>query len=153
MIIYPEGTATRDPDLWPMAAKTGVARLALATGAPVIPVARWGTQNVLPYGIYEAQGVATANRAYGSRQAGRPVGMGRQADLGTGPARRHGRDHDRGNGPGGIPAGEEPPAIPFDMSKSVPEKPSPTNGGSMPPAPGQSRNRGERLGLGAPVQR
>src|ERR1700761_1480318 len=50
VIVYPEGTATRDPDLWPMAAKTGVARLALATGAPVIPVARWGTQNVLPYG-------------------------------------------------------------------------------------------------------
>ncbi len=50
VIIYPEGTATRDPDLWPMASKTGVARLALATGAPVIPVARWGTQDVLPYG-------------------------------------------------------------------------------------------------------
>ena len=49
-MIYPEGTATRDPDLWPMVAKTGVARVALATGAPVIPVARWGTQNVLPYG-------------------------------------------------------------------------------------------------------
>ena len=50
MIIYPEGTATRDPDLWPMVAKTGVARLALATGAPVIPVAHWGTQDILPYG-------------------------------------------------------------------------------------------------------
>jgi 1-acyl-sn-glycerol-3-phosphate acyltransferase len=50
VIFYPEGTATRDPDLWPMVAKTGVARLALATGAPVIPVAHWGTQDILPYG-------------------------------------------------------------------------------------------------------
>jgi 1-acyl-sn-glycerol-3-phosphate acyltransferase len=50
LIIYPEGTATRDPDLWPMVAKTGVARLALTTGVPVIPVAQWGTQNILPYG-------------------------------------------------------------------------------------------------------
>ncbi|MGH3736929.1 MAG: lysophospholipid acyltransferase family protein [Micromonosporaceae bacterium] len=42
--IYPEGTVTRDPDWWPMAAKTGVARLALATDVPVIPVAVWGAQ-------------------------------------------------------------------------------------------------------------
>lgn len=50
VVIYPEGTATRDPDRWPMTAKTGVARLALATGVPVIPVAHWGTQEILPYG-------------------------------------------------------------------------------------------------------
>jgi 1-acyl-sn-glycerol-3-phosphate acyltransferase len=50
LIFYPEGTATRDPDLWPMVPKTGVARLALTTGVPVIPVAQWGTQDILPYG-------------------------------------------------------------------------------------------------------
>jgi len=50
VIVYPEGTASRDPDLWPMAGKTGAARLALTTGAPVIPVAHWGAQEVLPYG-------------------------------------------------------------------------------------------------------
>jgi len=50
VVFYPEGTATRDPARWPMAAKTGVARLALATGVPVIPVAQWGTQDILPYG-------------------------------------------------------------------------------------------------------
>ncbi len=50
LIVYPEGTATRDPQQWPMVAKTGVARLALATGAPVIPVANWGAQVILPYG-------------------------------------------------------------------------------------------------------
>jgi 1-acyl-sn-glycerol-3-phosphate acyltransferase len=48
--IYPEATLTRDPDLWPMVGKTGAARVALATGAPVIPVAQWGPQDVLaPY--------------------------------------------------------------------------------------------------------
>ncbi|GIG20124.1 1-acyl-sn-glycerol-3-phosphate acyltransferase [Cellulomonas chitinilytica] len=45
--VFPEGTLTRDPDLWPMTAKTGVARLALATRAPVVPVAQWGPQNLL----------------------------------------------------------------------------------------------------------
>lgn len=50
VIIYPEGTCTRDPELWPMTAKNGVARLALTTGVPVIPVAHWGEQHLLPYG-------------------------------------------------------------------------------------------------------
>src|SRR5438046_8089644 len=50
LIVYPEGTASRDPDLWPMVGKTGVARLALTTGAPVIPVAHWGAQAILPDG-------------------------------------------------------------------------------------------------------
>ncbi len=50
VVVYPESTATRDPDLWPMVAKTGVARLALTTGAPVIPVAHWGTHDILRYG-------------------------------------------------------------------------------------------------------
>jgi 1-acyl-sn-glycerol-3-phosphate acyltransferase len=46
VVIYPEGTTTREPDLWPMRGKTGAARLALATGAPVVPVANWGAQTV-----------------------------------------------------------------------------------------------------------
>ncbi len=44
VIIYPEGTTSRDPDLWPMQARTGVARLALLSGVPVLPVAQWGAQ-------------------------------------------------------------------------------------------------------------
>jgi 1-acyl-sn-glycerol-3-phosphate acyltransferase len=50
VIIYPEGSCTRDPDGWPMLAKTGVARLVLATDVPVIPMAHWGTQAILRYG-------------------------------------------------------------------------------------------------------
>jgi 1-acyl-sn-glycerol-3-phosphate acyltransferase len=49
VLIYPEGSATRDPDLWPMRARTGVARLALMSGVPVVPVAQWGPQELLPY--------------------------------------------------------------------------------------------------------
>ena len=46
MVIYPEGTITREPQLWPMRGKTGAARLALATGAPVVPVAMWGPERL-----------------------------------------------------------------------------------------------------------
>ena len=46
--VYPEGTLTRDPNLWPMVAKTGLARLAIITRAPVIPIAQWGSQKVVP---------------------------------------------------------------------------------------------------------
>ena len=52
VIIYPEGTATRDPDRWPMMAKTGVARLALESGAPVIPCAMLGTFDLMPSGKF-----------------------------------------------------------------------------------------------------
>ncbi|GCD34593.1 1-acyl-sn-glycerol-3-phosphate acyltransferase [Streptomyces chrestomyceticus JCM 4735] len=46
--FYPEGTLTRDPDMWPMQGKTGAARVALLTKAPVIPVAQWGANEVMP---------------------------------------------------------------------------------------------------------
>jgi 1-acyl-sn-glycerol-3-phosphate acyltransferase len=46
--VYPEGTITKDPDGWPMRGKTGAARIALATGCPVIPIGQWGAQELLP---------------------------------------------------------------------------------------------------------
>jgi 1-acyl-sn-glycerol-3-phosphate acyltransferase len=48
VIVYPEGTLTRDPGLWPMRGKTGAARLAIEKNIPVIPMAHWGVQQVLP---------------------------------------------------------------------------------------------------------
>lgn len=48
VIVYPEGTLTREPDLWPMRGKTGAVRLALEGGIPVIPMAQWGVQQVMP---------------------------------------------------------------------------------------------------------
>ena len=50
VVVYPEGTITRDPDGWPMVGKSGAARIALATRCPVIPVGQWGAQQLLaPY--------------------------------------------------------------------------------------------------------
>ncbi|MBU4434754.1 MAG: 1-acyl-sn-glycerol-3-phosphate acyltransferase, partial [Alphaproteobacteria bacterium] len=46
--IYPEGTLTGDPTLWPMKGKTGSARLALETDVPVIPVGQWGAHFFFP---------------------------------------------------------------------------------------------------------
>ncbi|MFG2136232.1 lysophospholipid acyltransferase family protein [Streptomyces sp. NPDC048650] len=46
--FYPEGTLTRDPAMWPMQGKTGAARVALLTKAPVIPVAQWGANAAMP---------------------------------------------------------------------------------------------------------
>lgn len=46
--IFPEGTLTHDPDMWPMLGKTGVARLALTTRVPVVPIAQWGAHRVIP---------------------------------------------------------------------------------------------------------
>lgn len=48
VIVYPEGSLTRDPDLWPMRGKTGAVRLALTAGVPIIPAAHWGTQALMP---------------------------------------------------------------------------------------------------------
>lgn len=47
VVIYPEGTISRDPAGWPMHSRTGVARLALSTDVPVIPTVHWGTREVL----------------------------------------------------------------------------------------------------------
>jgi 1-acyl-sn-glycerol-3-phosphate acyltransferase len=72
VIFYPESTVTRDPNLWPMVAKTGVARLALATGVPVIPVAQWGAQRILPYGSFRPH---LLPRTTVQIAAGQPVGL------------------------------------------------------------------------------
>lgn len=79
--IYPEATLTRDPGLWPMAGKTGAARIALETGCPVIPIAQWGVQEILaPY----------ATRPHLLPRKTVHVWAGPPVDL----ARFHGRQHD-----------------------------------------------------------
>jgi 1-acyl-sn-glycerol-3-phosphate acyltransferase len=49
VVIYPEGTVTKEPGHWPKRAFTGAARLALDNDVPVIPIARWGTQDILDF--------------------------------------------------------------------------------------------------------
>ncbi len=52
VLIYPDGTVTRDPEMWPMKPRMGVGALALAGDFPVIPVAHWGSNQV--YSSYTA---------------------------------------------------------------------------------------------------
>lgn len=78
IIIYPEGTLTRDPDLWPMRGHTGAARLALQTGAPVIPMAHWGAQDLFPR---YAKGIKLFPRRRVTVVAGDPVDLDDLRDL------------------------------------------------------------------------
>lgn len=48
VVVYPEGTLTRQPELWPMTGRTGAAHISLVSGVPVIPVAQWGAHRILP---------------------------------------------------------------------------------------------------------
>ncbi|MEV6601868.1 lysophospholipid acyltransferase family protein [Actinoplanes sp. NPDC051346] len=74
VVIYPEGTTTRDPQLWPMRGKTGAARLALLTGAPVIPMATWGSQQVHDV---RTKKISLRPRRKVSVIAGKPVDLSR----------------------------------------------------------------------------
>ena len=125
LIIYPEGTATRDPDLWPMVPKTGVARLALTTGAPVIPVAQWGTQDILPYGT---KSLHVMPRHTVKMLAGPPVDLsGYEGE----PLNRDvlraatNNDHGRHHRPAGPPArAARRPRPPTDPARRAPGRPA-----------------------------
>jgi 1-acyl-sn-glycerol-3-phosphate acyltransferase len=73
VVIYPEGTVTRDPGKWPMQAKTGIARLALLSGVPVVPVAQWGAQEILD--SYRTKGLHLFPRHTMHFVAGPPVDL------------------------------------------------------------------------------
>ncbi len=69
VVVFPEATVTKNPDFTPMRAKTGVARIALAAGVPVLPMAVWGCQH-----IWQKTGK-------GSLKFGRPVWVRAGAPL------------------------------------------------------------------------
>lgn len=84
VIVYPEGTLTRDPDLWPMRGKSGAARLALAGDMPLIPVAHWGVQDIM--GRY-ARGISFwPPRKLVRMAVGDPVDLSDLKDRPTDPA-------------------------------------------------------------------
>lgn len=58
IVVYPEGRISHDPGLWPERGKTGAARLALATGVPVIPVSQWGAHEAVYWGTETVSGPA-----------------------------------------------------------------------------------------------
>jgi 1-acyl-sn-glycerol-3-phosphate acyltransferase len=49
VVAYPEGRVGLTPGGWPERGHTGMARLALGVGVPVIPVSQWGAHEVLQY--------------------------------------------------------------------------------------------------------
>ncbi|QNE17628.1 1-acyl-sn-glycerol-3-phosphate acyltransferase [Kribbella qitaiheensis] len=71
--VYPEGTITRDQELWPMTGKTGAARIALLTGCPVIPIANWGAQEV--FASYGSMRIRLLPRKTMRVLAGEPVDL------------------------------------------------------------------------------
>jgi 1-acyl-sn-glycerol-3-phosphate acyltransferase len=83
VIVYPEGTLTRDPDLWPMRGKTGAARLAIEQGVPVIPVAHWGIQQVM---ARYSKKVSVFPRKHVAVKFGDPVDLSAFAGRGSDPA-------------------------------------------------------------------
>jgi len=76
--IFPEATFSSDPDGWPMRGKTGVARIALETGVPVVPVANWGTHHLLPASAWLPRGIP---RKTVELVAGPPVDLSDLAGL------------------------------------------------------------------------
>ena len=79
VVIYPEGTVTRDPDFWPIVAKTGVARLALLVpDVPLIPVGQWGSQNSVDW--YHRRFRLLPRKSV-TMSVGRPVDLSAYANL------------------------------------------------------------------------
>ena len=116
--VYPEGTLTRDENLWPMKAKTGVARLALLTGAPIYPCASWGPEKVIPpYG----KKVKLFPRTKVSVLMGDPVDLSRWHGKADDPiAIEEAADHimDRITSLLETLRGEKAPTVRFDPKKS-----------------------------------
>lgn len=79
VLVYPEGGIGLDPGMWPERGKTGTARLALATGATVVPVAQWGAHEVVPYSA--PRGLLRALPRTLRRRPVVRVGFGEPVDL------------------------------------------------------------------------
>lgn len=118
VIFYPEGTVTRDPELWPMVGKTGIARLALSTGVPVIPLAHWGEHKLLEYGTNK---LSLFPRKRVQMLAGPPVDLSAWLDQ---PMTATALSEATSAIMADITAlqaqirGGEPPAVPFDPKKA-----------------------------------
>lgn len=84
VVIYPQGTLTKDPEMWPEQSKTGAAWLALRTGAPLIPLTHWGLHAPMPVG---AKVPRPAPRTRIRVRVGDPIDYGDLADSRDGIAR------------------------------------------------------------------
>ena len=71
VVIYPEGTITKEPNHWPMQGRTGIARLVLACpDIPVVPVGQWGA--------HPGRGIShLVTRRVSSANVGEPLDLSR----------------------------------------------------------------------------
>ncbi len=99
IVIYPEGTITRDPDLWPMTGKSGAARIALETGCPVIPIGQWGAQELLAPYAKKPDLFPRKTDPHPRRRPGRPRRPRRPPPRRGGAPRGHRADHGRHHRP------------------------------------------------------
>lgn len=72
VMIYPEGTISADPELWPMTGRRGAALLALQSGVPVVPLAQWGAHRVMG-GRYVEWRMLLSGRSDVHLHAGPPI--------------------------------------------------------------------------------
>lgn len=128
--FYPEGTLTRDPDLWPMTGKSGAARVALMTGAPVIPVAHWGAHEIVPPYGYGGRAKGKARISLFPRHrvqvaAGPPVDLSKyQGQELTAQVLRDATEDIMAAITGVLAdiRGEQPPATRFDMRRAAEQR-------------------------------
>ena len=155
VVVYPEGGFADHSDGWPRPARTGVARMALETGAPVIPVAQWGSNHLLPptakvgtlypratLRVLAGPPVALDGPARGTDRAHRPAG-GHRPD--------HGPDHRaaRGAASRGAAAGARGPGARRAGPAQPPAAASSTGTREITGAPHVRRARGADGAFGA----
>lgn len=127
--IAPEGTLTRDPDLWPMKAKSGVGRLALTSRAPVVPIAQWGAQDVLAR--YARRPGNLLRRPVQHVKAGPPVDLDDLYDRADDPRAQVEATARIMAAITGMLAeirGGTPPERPYDMARDGKDRPAPGRG-------------------------
>ena len=133
VVFYPEGGFPSHSDGWPQAAHTGVARIALATGAPVVPIGQWGSNHLLPP---TARVGVLRPRATLRVLAGEPVDL---ADLAGGRVTRSGlhaatdRIMERVTEQLGLLRGETPPVTPTSEPVTPSDEPPVTSEGHPRP--------------------
>ena len=136
VIVYPEGTATRDPDLWPMVAKTGVARLGAEHRRAGHPGRALGGAGHPALRVEEAPALAAQDGPDGRRAGGGPVRLRGPAAGRQHAAGRHGRHHGRHHRAAGPDPGTSRPPVGISGARAAaPGSPGPAGRPAREPGP------------------
>lgn len=140
VVVYPEGRISLDPQFWPERGRTGLARLALRTGVPVLPVSQWGAHEVTAYDGRSAMLRTTGSSVWRQPRVavhfGVPVPLSDLSLERYGDARRAARRIDAAITHGLRPLRRHEPALPRHVDATRPIVPGGTAafpGGQVPP--------------------